>query len=83
MTLTDLPNPNAGTDAVTLRDGRQLLAYNHTTKGRTPLNLAVSTNGIKWTLVLTLEDQPGEYLLSRNYPNLRWKGPCHLYVETA
>jgi predicted neuraminidase len=59
MTLTSLPNPNSGTDAVTLRGGRQLLVYNPTTKGRSPLSLAVSSNGKAWHDVLTLEDQPG------------------------
>ena len=44
--LTDLPNPNSGTDAVTLKDGRHLLIYNHTPKGRSPLNLAISKDGI-------------------------------------
>ena len=33
LTLTTLPNPSAGTDAVTLRDGRHLIVYNHTPKG--------------------------------------------------
>lgn len=67
MTATSLPNPNAGTDAVTLKDGRQLLVYNHTTKkggfpaGRNMLNLAVSTDGQKWKPLLTLEKQDGEY----------------------
>ena len=61
MTLTDLPNPSAGTDAVTLTDKRQLLVYNPTTKGRSPLEVAVSKDGGKWTSVLTLEDRPGEY----------------------
>jgi predicted neuraminidase len=37
------------------------LVYNHTTKGRSPLNVAVSSDGKKWTMVVDLEDQPGEY----------------------
>ncbi len=61
LTSTSLPNPNAGIDAVTLKDGRQLVVYNHTTRGRSPLNVAVSSDGQKWNMVLTLEDQPGEY----------------------
>ncbi|HOX58764.1 MAG TPA: exo-alpha-sialidase [Candidatus Paceibacterota bacterium] len=58
MTLTALPNPNSGTDAVTLRDGRQLLVYNHCQKGRSPLNVAISRDGKQWQAALTLEDQP-------------------------
>ena len=59
--LDDLPNPNAGTDALTLADGRHLIVYNPVTRGRSPLALAVSRDGRVWTKVLTLEDQPGEY----------------------
>ena len=58
LTLLDLPNPNSGTDAVTLKDGRHLLIYNHTTSGRSPLNIAVSTDGLKWDAALVLEDEP-------------------------
>ncbi|MGC1276401.1 MAG: sialidase family protein [Planctomycetaceae bacterium] len=61
MTLLDLPNPNSGTDAVTLADGRHLLVYNHTEKGRTPLNVAISSDGKAWEMVAVLEDEPGEY----------------------
>lgn len=61
LTATELPNPNSGIDAVTLRDGRQLLVFNNTPKGRTPLNVAVSSDGKQWKVVSTLEDQPGEY----------------------
>jgi len=62
MTLTSLPNPDSGTDAVTLKDGRQLLVYNHNTrdqtrnKGRSPLNVAVSADGVNWQAALALED---------------------------
>jgi predicted neuraminidase len=64
MTLTDLPNPDSGTDAVTLRDGRQVLVYNHNVrtgsnnKGRSPLNVAISNDGIHWQAALELENAP-------------------------
>jgi predicted neuraminidase len=68
LTATGLPNPNSGTDAVTLQNGLQLLVYNPTVRDegqwggpRTPLSVAVSKDGENWTQVLTLEDQPGEY----------------------
>jgi len=61
MKLIDLPNPNSGTDAVTLADGRHLLVYNHTPKGRSPLNLAVSKDGATWQAALVLESEAGEY----------------------
>ena len=69
MSATSLPNPNSGTDAVTLADGRQLIVYNHTTrigigapaKGREMLNIAISKDGKDWKTVLTLEKQKGEY----------------------
>jgi predicted neuraminidase len=59
-----LPNPDSGTDAVTLNDGRQLLVYNHNirtgshNKGRSPLNVAVSNDGTNWLAALVLEDSP-------------------------
>ncbi len=59
--LTTLPNPNSGTDAVTLRDGRHLIVYNHTPKGRSPLNVAVSKDGKTWQAALVIECDPGEY----------------------
>ena len=61
VTLTELPNPSAGTDAVTLKDGRHLLVYNHTPKGRTPLNVALTRDGKTWETVHVLESEPGEY----------------------
>jgi predicted neuraminidase len=60
MTLSSLPNPNSGIDAVTLKDGRQLLVYNHNSavKGRSPLNVAISRNGKDWQAALVIENEP-------------------------
>lgn len=61
-----LPNPNSGTDAVTLKDGRQLLVYNHATKdpkrdwgaGRSPINLTISEDGLQWKEGMVIEHEP-------------------------
>jgi len=65
LTKTSLPNNNSGTDAVTLKDGRHVLVYNHVlppgdlAKGaRTPLNVSVSKDGKNWYAALILEDAP-------------------------
>lgn len=76
MKASGLPNNNSGTDAVTLKDGRQLLVYNHVLpaaswvrgKGpRTPLNVAVSNDGIKWFAATVLEDSP---ISQYSYPSV-------------
>ncbi|WP_020595833.1 sialidase family protein [Spirosoma panaciterrae] len=64
---TSLPNPNSGTDAVTLKDGRQVLVYNPTSPvngksgPRTPLDVAISNDGKTWKTLAVLENEPGEY----------------------
>jgi predicted neuraminidase len=72
MKLGMLPNPNSGTDAVTLKDGRHLIVYNHTSPiigrwggPRSPLNVAVSHDGRAWQAALVLED---EKLREFSYP---------------
>ena len=66
MTATALPNPSAGIDAVRLGDGRFLLAYNPTRRGRNRLEIAVSSDAKAWRRAVVLEDSPGEY----SYPAL-------------
>jgi len=56
LSATDLPNPNSGIDAVTLKDGRHLLVYNHQVKGRNLLNVAVSDDGKVWKASALLEN---------------------------
>ncbi|MCX6334081.1 MAG: exo-alpha-sialidase [Bacteroidia bacterium] len=60
LTPTSLPNPNSGIDAVSLKDGRFILVYNHLDRGRNMLNVAVSDDGINWKPAALLEnDQKG------------------------
>jgi predicted neuraminidase len=76
MAKSAMPNNNSGTDAVTLKDGRQLLVYNHVYphdtlkngKGpRTPLNVAISKDGKKWYAAAILEDSP---ISQYSYPSV-------------
>lgn len=83
ISLMELPNPNSGTDAVTLKDGRHMLVYNHSTVRpdgknglRSPLNVAVSSDGKKWRAALVLEDQPGEF----SYPAVIQTGDGLVHV---
>lgn len=55
----DVPNPNSGIDIVHLRDGRYVLIYNPVTEGRSPLALAVSSDGINFREFRVLENEPG------------------------
>ncbi len=56
-----LPNPNSGIDAARLKDGRVVLVFNNSFEGRTPLDLAVSTDGEHFKIFKILEDGAGEY----------------------
>lgn len=64
---TDLPNPNAGFDAVTLKDGRHVMIYNHTRRhsgtprGRNLINLAVTEDGEHWQAAMIVEQGQGEF----------------------
>ena len=65
MKLTDIIGHNSGLDAVTLRDGRQLLVNNPTAvdvEGRNILALWSSADGREWNQVCLLENaEQGEY----------------------
>ncbi len=62
LSKTEIPNPNAGTDAVTLKNGWQLLVYNPGVSGkewfngRGQLYVAVAKDGRQWTDVAVLEN---------------------------
>jgi alpha-L-fucosidase len=59
---TNLVNNNSGIDAVTLKNGLQLLVCNPIESGRNKLAVKVSADGKTWYDVIVLEDQPeGEF----------------------
>jgi predicted neuraminidase len=74
LELIGLPNNNSGTDAVTLKNGKHMLVYNHVlppgdlAKGpRTPLNVSISNDGIHWNAALILEDSK---ISQYSYPSM-------------
>ncbi len=59
----ELPNPNSGIDAVTLKDGSHVLIYNHIAfkkdekwGDRNVLNMAISKDGLNWEAAVLLEN---------------------------
>ncbi|QEH42059.1 exo-alpha-sialidase [Chitinophaga sp. XS-30] len=83
LSPTNLPNPNSGTDAVTLKNGLQLIVYNplyqgrEWWEGRSRLYVAASEDGRNWQHIFSLENQPdGEY----SYPAIiqAEKGLVHI-----
>lgn len=68
LRLTTLPNPNAGADALTLKNGIRILVYNPLFKGqewwegRSKLYVAASEDGINWKNIFSLENgDKGEF----------------------
>ncbi|MEL7432107.1 MAG: sialidase family protein [Chlamydiota bacterium] len=75
---TSLPNPNSAVDAILLADGRMLIVYNHSETKRSPLNLALSSDGGKtWCICLTLENEPGSF----SYPSVIQSKNGHLHIS--
>lgn len=84
LSKTSLPNPNSGSDAVTLKSGKQLLIYNpleagkNWWEGRSVLKLAVSCDGEHWKDIYTLENhKEGEY----SYPAIIQGKNGHVYLS--
>jgi alpha-L-rhamnosidase len=74
LAKTPLPNNNSGIDAVTLKDGRHLVVYNHILGPRddgggvrSPLNVSYSNDGKSWFAAVVLEDSP---IKEYSYPSI-------------
>jgi predicted neuraminidase len=63
--VTKLPCPGSGLDAVQLKDGRSLLAYDDSPDARHPLVIALSPDGKSWGKPIMIEDTDGPQL---SYP---------------
>jgi len=67
---TELPNPGAGFDMVTLASGGWLIVYNHTEDGRHDLTVAISDNdgkSWKWSKKIEYDDRAKKATAS-HYP---------------
>ncbi|MBU6387107.1 MAG: glycoside hydrolase [Planctomycetes bacterium] len=83
LSLGSLPNNNSGLDALTLKDGRHLVVYNHIggTPGqwggkRTPLNVAISKDSSTWESSVVLENTAGEF----SYPAVIQSGDGLIHI---
>lgn len=70
MEPTKLPNPDPAICAISLTYDRHVLAYNQSTTSRTPLVVAVSSDGLTWRDTLTVANGRGEF----SYPALTFDG---------
>ena len=86
LSQTTLPNPNSGIDAITLKDGRHVLVYNHVKpkereedgwSDRSPLNVSISSDGIHWEPLVVLENEPkGEF----SYPTVMQTSDGNIHI---
>ena len=81
ISKTKLPNPNSGTDAVTLSNGLHLLVYNPLKNGkndRSKLSIAFSIDGSTWEDIYSLENNlKGEY----SYPAIIESNDNRIHVS--
>lgn len=64
---TEIRNPGSGMEAIALRDGRWVMIYNDTEKGRDSLAVSLSDDeGRTWKWTRHLEKQPGSF----HYPTI-------------
>ena len=77
----DLPNADSGLAALRLADGRVLLSFNDSPRGRENLRLAISADaGKTWRRVATLGEEAGREF---GYPYLMQSGDGHIHVVYA
>ena len=78
-----LPNPNSGIDAVTLKNGLQVLVYNPEVRGkewfnnRGKLNVVYSADGVNWKDVIKLENTKGKEF---SYPAIIETGDGMIHI---
>lgn len=66
---TDLPNPGAGFDIVTLKNGTWVMVYNHQENGRYNLTAALTNDeGKTWKKINLENDLRGEIATRSHYP---------------